>query len=363
MAKIPVSVVRELLSHASPNAPASLRAWTHPPTFGESVGAYNVLARLAAAGITPEALYSAGLCLQSEGYGAARRCTAGADKPLDDGEGRRARYKSAGHTRGVEYAVSKESCPSGLRPVLVRAGWSAGQLAAWHASLQQAVATATGDTIEVPPVVSGDGTALGAPRSPQSPRSPRASGPFGRFMDLRTLLGGVITDMVGILEGADDPEATRPAVQALTTWALAAPVSTLDGVTADAFDTTTIRQGSPVVFVDGSPALRVAGFKLKAAKIAEMPLPWRVQSIAEGVATLDHGVTAKLADLRRYVAPKPVEATPAAAWKPTADALATYDGAECLVEGISADGEVASIITAEGETIMVAVESLTAPQA
>ncbi len=363
MAKIPVSVVRELLSHASPNAPASLRAWTHPPTFGESVGAYNTLARLAAAGITPEALYSAGLCLQSEGYGAARRCTAGADKPLDDGEGRRARYKSAGHTRGVEYAVSKESCPSGLRPVLVRAGWSAGQLAAWHASLQQAVATATGDTIEVPPVVSGDGTALGAPRSPQSPRSPRASGPFGRFMDLRTLLGGVITDMVGILEGADDPEATRPAVQALTTWALAAPVSTLDGVTADSFDTSTIRVGSPVVFVDGSPALRVAGFKLKAAKIAEMPLPWRVQSIAEGVATLDHGVTAKLPDLRRYVAPRPVEATPAAAWKPTADALATYDGAECLVSSISEDGEVASIITSDGESIDVAVESLSAPQA
>jgi len=362
MATIKTAVLRALLAHTSPSTPAALRPWVKPPTFGESNG-YTTLARLADAGTTVEALDAAGLSIQGEILDRQRDTMAYGGKPaaLPDGEVRRARYYAAGHRRSVAYQVTPASSPSGLRPASLPGGIKAPVFQAWYSALVSAAANATGDTVEVPPIA-GTGDIVGGTASPRT-STPRASGPFGRFMGLRALLGGVIADMGSLLEQADDPEATKPAVQALTAWALQAPVSVLDGVTADAFDTTTIRQGSPVVFVDGSPALRVAGFKLKAAKIAEMPLPWRVQSIAEGVATLDHGVTAKLPDLRRYVAPRPVEATPAAAWKPTADALATYDGAECLVEGISADGEVASIITAEGETIMVAVESLTAPQA
>ena len=279
---------------------------------------------------------------------------------LPDGEVRRARYYASGHRRAVAYQVTPASSPSGLRPASLPAGVKAPVFQAWYAALVNAAANATGETVEVPPLA-GAGDIVGGASAPRV-TTPRASGPFGRFQGLRSLLGGVIADMDSLLEQADDPEATRPAREALTAWALQAPVSILDGVTADAFDVTTIRPGSPVVFVDGSPALRVATFKLKAAK-AEMPMPWHVQSITEGVCTLDHGVTAKLSDLRRYIAPKPVQAVQAAAWKPTVDALATWDGAECLVVALSEDGEVASIIDGNGETVEVAVEALSAPTA
>lgn len=361
MATIKTAVLRALLAHTSPSTPAALRPWVKPPTFGESNG-YTALARLADAGTTVEALDAAGLSIQGEILDRQRDTMAYGGKPaaLPDGEVRRARYYAAGHRRSVAYQVTPASSPSGLRPASLPGGIKAPVFQAWYSAMVFAAANATGDTVEVPPIA-GTGDIVGGTASPRT-STPRASGPFGRFQGLRTLLGSVVADMTSLLEGADDPEATKPAVQALTAWALQAPVSVLDGVTADSFDTTTIRQGSPVVFVDGSPALRVAGFKLKAAK-AEMPMPWHVQSITEGVCTLEHGVTAKLADLRRYVAPRPVEATPAAAWKPTADALATWDGSECLVVSLSEDGEVASIIDGSGEMQDVAVESLSAPSA
>lgn len=362
MATIKTAVLRALLAHTSPSTPAALRPWAKPPTFGEN-GGYTALARLADAGTTVEALDAAGLSIQGEILDRQRDTMAYGGKPaaLPDGEVRRARYYAAGHRRSVAYQVTPASSPSGLRPASLPGGVKAPVFQAWYTSLVQAAASATGDTVEIPPIA-GQGDVTGGTASPRV-STPRASGPFGRFQGLRTLLGGVVADMTGLLEQADDPEATRPAVAALTAWALQAPVEALDKVTADAFDTTTIRTGSPVVFIDGSPALRVASFKLKAAKVAEMPLPWHVQSITEGVCTLEHGVTAKLPDLRRYVAPRPVEATPAAAWKPTADALATWDGSECLVVSLSEDGEVASIIDGSGEMQDVAVESLSAPSA
>lgn len=361
MATIKTAVLRALLAHTSPSTPAGLRPWVRPPTFGENNG-YSTLARLQDAGTTVEALDAAGLSIQSEVLDAQRRTMAYGGKPaeLPDGEVRRARYYAAGHRRAIAYQVTPQSSPSGLRPASLPGSVKADAFRAWYSALESAAKAATGDTVEVPALVSGDGSSVGA--TPRTPQAPRASGPFGRFTGLRSLLGGVVADMVGLLEGADDPEATRGAVQALQTWALQAPVEALDKVTQDAFDTTTIRCGSPVVFVDGSPAAKVASFKLKAQKIMEAPLPWHVQSLTDGVATLDHGVTCKVADLRRYVAPKPVEAVPAAAWKPTVDALATYDGAECLVVSLSTDG-VASIIDGNGESQDVATEFLSAPQA
>ena len=358
---ISTKVLRVLLSHANTNTPAALKPWTRPPAFGEN-GGYTTLARLADAGITVEALDAAGLSIQSEILERQRATMAYGGRPpeLPDGEVRRARYYANGHRRAVAYQVTPASSPSGLRPASLPAGVKAPVFQAWYAALVNAAATATGDTVEVPPIA-GQGDIVGGASAPRV-TTPRASGPFGRFQGLRSLLGGVIADMDSLLEQADDPEATRPAREALTAWALQAPVAILDGVTADAFDTTTIRVGSPVVFVDGSPAAKVAAFKLKAAK-AEAPTPWHVKALSEGVATLDHGVTCKLSDLRRYIAPKPVQAVQAAAWKPTVDALATWDGAECLVVALSEDGEVASIIDGNGETVEVAVEALSAPTA
>lgn len=362
MASISTKVLRVLLGHASPSTPAHLRPWVKPPTFGEN-GGYTALARLTDAGTSVEALDAAGLSIQGETLDRQRSTMAygGKAAELPDGEVRRARYYAAGHRRSVAYQVAPASSPSGLRPASLPGGVKAPVFQAWYASLVQAAASATGDTVEIP-TIAGTGDIVGGTASPRS-TTPRASGPFGRFQGLRTLLGSVVADMTTLLESADDPEATKPAVQALTAWALQAPVAILDTVGADSFDVSTIRVGSPVVFVDGSPALRVASFKLKAAKVAEAPMPWHVQSITDGVATLEHNVTCKLSDLRRYVAPRPVEAVPAAAWKPSPDALATWDGQECLVVSISTDGEVASIIDGSGEMMDVAVESLSAPSA
>lgn len=365
MPTIAKSALLTLLSHADPATPAGLRAWGRPPTFGENNG-YPALARLGAVGLTPDALDALGLSLQGEILPRLRDTqeTGGLPAKLPDGEGRRARYYASGHKRAVHYAVSMESSPSGLRPSSIPNACKAPHITAWHHALVAAANNTPGDTVEIPPLLTGDGTALGAP--PRSPRAPQASGPFGRFQGLRVLLGTVCADMIHALDTSDDPASVEAPKLAFLSWAMACPTSELDKVTADAFDTTTIRVGSPVTFVDGSPAARAASIVAKSSGI-DLPSFYHVASVTDGVATLDLGaptrrpVTAKLDQLRRYIAPKPSAPVDTSSWKPSLDGLAVYEGEEVIVIALLPDG-VATVLGAEGESD-VAIEFLSAPAA
>ena len=368
MPTINVHVLRTLLSHGDHSTPPALRAWAKPPTFGEN-GGYSTLERLKLVGLTPEALDGLGLALQGETLPRQRETQAtGGDPPkLSNGEARLATYRAAGHKRMVHYTVNPTTCPSGLRPASIPASAKADHIAAWHGALVLAANTATGETVELPPLVTGDGTAMGAPRSP---RVAGPTGAFGRFMGLRALLGTTLTDTLHALESCDDPSAVAPAREALAQWAWQMPGEALDKVTADAFDTTTIRVGSPVAFIDGAPSLRVAQLLAKAAKV-EVPQSCKVVSITDGVAVLDIGaptprpVTAPLAQLRRYIAP--VTATPAAGatWAPTIGDLAMYEGNEVLVVSLETDtdGSFATVLDPEAGEFQVKVTALSAPTA
>lgn len=365
MPTIAKSALLCLLSHSDPATPAALKAWSRPPTFGES-NAYPALARLGAAGLTVETLDSLGLSIQGEALPRLRETqeSGGVPAKLADGEGRRARYYASGHKRAVHYTVNPDTSPSGLRPASIPNSAKADHIRQWHASLVMAANNATGDTVEIPALLVGDGTALGAP--PRSPRTPQASGPFGRFQGLRTLLGTVVADITHALDTADDPASVEAPRHAFLSWAMACPTDALDRVTADAFDTTTIRVGSPVAFVDGAASARAAAIVAKSSGV-ELPACYHVASIADGVATLDLGaptrrpVTAKLADLRRYVAPKPSAPVDTSSWKPTVDGLALYGEEEVLVTALDDDGN-ATILSAEGEEL-VDIKALSAPTA
>jgi hypothetical protein len=365
MASISKSALLCLLSHADANTPPGLKAWSRPPTFGESNG-YPALARLGAAGMTVESLDALGLSLQGETLPRLRETQESGGEPakLPDGEGRRARYYASGHKRAVHYTVNPDTSPSGLRPSTIPNSAKADHLRQWHASIVLAANNAVGDTVEIPPLLTGDGTALGAPA--RSPRVATASGPFGRFMGLRVLLGTVVADITHALDTADDPGAVEAPRHAFLSWAMSCPTTELDRITADSFDTTTIRVGSPVTFVDGSPALRACAIVAKSSGV-ELPSCYHVASLVDGVATLDLGaptrrpVTAKLADLRRYVAPRPATPVDTSSWKPSLDGLAVYEGEEVIVIALLPDG-VATVLGAEGESD-VAVEFLSAPAA
>jgi hypothetical protein len=176
--------------------------------------------------------------------------------------------------------------------------------------------------------------------------------------------------MAHALETCDDPSAVAPAREALAQWAWQMPGESLDTVTADAFDTTTIRPGSPVAFIDGSPALRVASIVAKASKV-ELPQHFRVASITDGLATLDIGastsrpITAKVDQLRRYVAPVQAPTTTGTTWAPTPDGLATYEGSEVLVLSLETDdGKLfATVLDGDAGEFQVEASTLSAPTA
>lgn len=368
MPTINVHVLRTLLSHGDPSTPPALRAWAKPPSFGDN-GGYSTLERLKAVGLTVEALDGLGLAVQGDTLPRLRetQATGGEPAKLSNGEARLATYRNAGHKRSIHYTVNPTTCPSGLRPASIPSSAKADHISAWHQALTLASILATGDTVEIPPLVTGDGTALGSPRSP---RVAGPSGAFGRFMGLRSLLGQTISDMAHALETCDDPSAVAPAREALAQWAWQMPGESLDTVTADAFDTTTIRPGSPVAFIDGSPALRVASIVAKANKV-ELPQHFRVASITDGLATLDIGastsrpITAKVDQLRRYVAPVQAPVTAGTTWAPTVDGLATYEGEEVLVVSLETDtdGSFATVLHPEAGEFQVKVATLTAPAA
>jgi hypothetical protein len=171
----------------------------------------------------------------------------------------------------------------------------------------------------------------------------------------------VVADITHALDTADDPAAVEAPKHAFLSWALSCPTTELDKVTADSFDATTIRVGSPVVFVDGAASARAAAIVAKSSGI-ELPSCYHVASIVDGVATLDLGaptrrpVTAKLDQLRRYVAPKPVTPVDTSSWKPSLDGLAVYEGEEVIVIALLPDG-VATVLGADGESD-VAIEFL-----
>ncbi len=363
-----VHVLRTLLSHSDPSTPPALRAWAKPPSFGDN-GGYSTLERLKAVGLTPEALDGLGLAIQGDTLPRLRetQATGGEPAKLSNGEARLATYRNAGHKRSIHYTVNPSTCPSGLRPASIPSSAKADHVAAWHGALVLAAANATGDVVDIPALVTGDGTAMGAPRTP---RVAGPTGAIGRFMGLRALLGTTLTDTLHALETCDDPAAVAPAREALQAWAWQMPGEALDTVTADAFDVTTIRVGSPVAFIDGSPALRVASIVAKANKV-ELPQHFKVSAITDGLATLDIGaattrpITAKLDQLRRYVAPVAAPVTTGATWAPMADALATYEGNEVLVLSLEQDGDklFATVLDGDAGEFQVEASTLSAPTA
>jgi len=364
MASINATVLATLLSHTAQNTPPSLRPWIMPPTFGESNG-YTTLARLADAGITAEALDACGLAIQGETLTRYRTTMDYSGKvALPDAKGRRDRYTAAGHSRPVAWQADKWS-PSGLRPASVPSGVSAGNFATWYAALLSASANATGTTVEIPALVSGDGSSVAGSNgtTPTTVRAPRSSGPFARFTGLRTLLSAACADVLSAMANADNADSIVGPRDTFAAWISTCPIAELDKVSADTFDTTTIRVGSRVTFADGAASGKVTAFRVKASG-GIMPEYWTIASIADGFAVISAGgstgpMPVKLSDLRRYHAPVAITPATPKAFVPVVDGFAMYDGGEVLILAFPVAGT-ATVLGADGAETDVAVEFLSA---
>ena len=377
MTTIKKSILATLLAHANP--------WgTRPDSYGATVEGYAASARVASAGTTWADLHAAGVSLQSDThdrYVAALKKHPDAEKDMAN---RRYRLAHGGtlvpDTRvnpgyrnpdgqyavgaaGVDARVNPETCPSGLRPRIIKAHHKSDSLRAWHAALVQAVAnTPDGGQVQVPDLDNLAGIPS-VSTGERTPRVPGVSGPTGyrAFVSLRDALAVTISNLIQNLRGAEDTSVTGPAADAFASWAFTAPTDTLSGVKPDHYDRDIIREGSVVVLIPGAKAAPALGFMAKLSKV-DVPETLTVARIDGAVCYLTaqgfkKDLPVPTAEVRRYTPPAPVVA---AAWKPSVGALASLGGIVVLVNSLSETE--AQVTDEEGNDASVSLADLTAPE-
>jgi len=369
-------ILSALLSHVNP--------WgTRPESYGASVEGYAASARVASAGTTWAEIHSAGLSLQSDThdrYVAALKKHPDAEKDLAN---RRYRLAHGGtlvpDTRvnpgyrnpdgmyavgaaGVDARVNPETCPSGLRPRIIKAHHKSDSLRTWHQLLVQAVAnTPDGGMVNIPDLDSLGGVPTAS--SGATTTATRVSGPTGyrAFVGLRDALAVTLSNLITNLRSAEDLSVTGPAADAFASWAFTAPTDTLSGVKPDHYDRDIIREGSVVVLIPGAKAAPALGFMAKLSKV-DVPETLTVSRLDGAVCYLTaqgfkKDLPVPVTEVRRYTPPAPVVA---AAWKPSVGALASLGGIMVLVNSITET--TAQVTDEEGNDAEVSLADLTAPE-
>lgn len=364
---IRAGILRKLM-----NQTAALGPWVRGDEYGK--GPYNVVARLHDAGTNFETLHSAGFTLQSELYNDYKD-----DKRVDKHTFRDA-YKTAHGGVQVDHRSNMTATPSGLRPRVVPATATAGDVAAWYQAVVIELSQKEDhELIAAPPV----GTAL-ARNVAESGQPKTATGAFGRpkvtgpegwrvFQGAMASVKDGVAAAVNALRTSEDKVAATPFADALAAWALTTP--DVSKVTSALFDTTIIRLDSEIELLPGVPETGSAALLARRAGIETPPKTFRVVAFhADGTGfdaqpfegvQFKRALPVKIANAKRVVRvapPAPVDPTK---WKPVAGGTAFLMEEEVLVVSISADGKTATIDIGEDSTLDVDASSLTmaAPKA
>ena len=377
MTTINKSILSALLSHVNP--------WgTRPDIYGDNIEGYNASARLASAGTTWQELHGAGVALQSDTHGRGCGLPGWRDLPAAEKDRRNRNYRLAhGATlvtdtrinaeyrnpdgmyavggAAVDSRVNPETCPSGLRPRIIRAHHKSDNLRLWHQLLVQAVAaTPDGGMVTIPDLDSLGGVPS---VSTGEKTTTRVSGPTGykAFVGLRDALAVTLSNLIANLRSAEDLSVCGPAADAFATWAFTAPTDKLDGVRPDHYDQDIIREGSVVVLVSNAKATPAVAFMAKISKV-EVPETLVVSRIDGAVCyvtaqNFKKDLPVPTTELRRWTPPQPVVA---AAWKPSVGALASLGGIMVLVNSITETE--AQVTDEEGNDATVSIADLTAPE-
>lgn len=226
----------------------------------------NCHERLKAAGISLAGLNGLGFSLQCEAHHAYMGTTrvpeqfaaldvANSSRVQNLNE-RRAAYK-AHHGVGVDPKVTENTCPSGLRRVTYPSGWKANEVGLYTIALKEMVRNAADDDLVVipgidrVPVLNG-----GAPNAANAMRAPvdGVTGPkaYRSTVFQFAAIAASIERIIANAKEADDEIRAKDAIEAITNWGWAAPVSLFDAGLWDG----KIRPGAKVTLVGESAHIR-----------------------------------------------------------------------------------------------------------
>lgn len=342
-----------------------------PQDFGRD--GYKAAARLAAAGLTFEALAEAGLGLQSENHGVLTtgimssktvRLTGTEEQIKAQQAALRDSYRAQHGGRSITPVCTGKNCPSGIVPLTIPGDARANNIYQWHLDLIAAVTSGSDNDIAVIPAIGGAaGTGTMLPGVTPTARVKAAAQPPA-FLSFHGLLQSVKTGLAGMvaaLTTADDQSQVIVPLGELKDYVEMFPPS-LAGVTSAAFDDKVIRTGVEVNLIQGTAAFNVAVAALKRFGVAVDPTTvftvvgprmkdgaqkgWEYQP--KGIEPLRNPLFAMIVEgqpsqLKRVVKAPPVVHT----WKATAGELAMFGPDQVVILDVT--GEQASVYYLDDE--------------